>query len=62
MQARQMEIAPFQYARILAEVYLKKACNPENLDLKGIPEGTVGREKVRAAAFVIAEEIIAALP
>jgi hypothetical protein len=62
MQARQMEGGPFQYARTLATVYLKKACNPENLDLNGIPEGTVGREKVRAAAFVIAETIIAALP
>lgn len=61
MQARQMEVAPLQYARILAAVFLKKACNPENLDQKGIPTGTVGREKIRAAAFVIAEMIISAL-
>ncbi|WP_156941657.1 phosphotransferase [Mesorhizobium sp. WSM2561] len=62
MQARQMEARPLQYARILAAVYLKKACNPENLDFAGVLDGTVGREKVRAAAFAIAETIIAALP
>lgn len=62
MQAHQMENAPLQYARILGAVYLKKSCNPDNLDLNGIPSGAVGREKVRAAAFVIAEMIIAALP
>ena len=61
MQARQMEVAPLQYARILATVYLKKSCNPENLDLRGVPEGTVGREKVRAAAYAIAEMIVSAL-
>ncbi|MER8445021.1 aminoglycoside phosphotransferase family protein [Mesorhizobium sp. M1066] len=62
MQARQMETRPLQYARILAAVYLSKACNPDNLDLAGIPDGTVGRERIRAAAFAIAETIIAALP
>ncbi len=63
MQAKQMELTPRQYALVLAAVFFKKACNPEDFS-KEAPAGSppqLSRQEVRALAYIVAERILSRL-
>jgi hypothetical protein len=62
IHARQLERAPRQYAVALALALAKKACNPEDFrddsGTKPAPSQHMTREHLRAAAYVLAEQIL----
>lgn len=68
MQATQMELYKYQYAWVLAIVFIKKACQVTNfadgqdVDFESIPANdNVGREGIRQLAYLIAEKIVFSL-
>lgn len=68
MQARQMERHPLQYAWVLAAVFIKKTCNPEDfaegkpVHFDAVPVDThVAREAIRQLAYVVGEKIVFSL-
>jgi len=58
MQAKQIELAPRQYALALAVALLRKACNVEDFREDRTREATLSREDVRALAYVLSERIL----
>jgi hypothetical protein len=58
MQAKQMELKPYQYAWTLAAVLLHKACNDRDFSSKREGPRKCTRQNVRGMAFVLAETII----
>ncbi len=65
IHARQLERAPLQYAAALALALAKKACNPEDFrdhkESRSEPSQLMTREHLRAAAYVLAEQILKAI-
>lgn len=65
IHASQLERAPLQYAAALALALAKKACNPDDFrdhkELKSEPSQHMTREQLRAAAYVLAEQILKAI-
>lgn len=70
MQARQFDLAPNQYALLLASELLRKACNDHDFDedqrVKGAPNGQarprhIRMEQTRAMAYILAELILTGL-
>lgn len=68
MQAIQMERSQYQYAWVLAALFIKKACQEKNFaEGKRVTFGAaprneqVGREAIRQLAYVIGEKIVSSL-
>lgn len=60
MQARQVELAPRQYALALAVALARKACNKEDFckDKTGALTSSLSPEDVRALAYLLSERIL----
>jgi hypothetical protein len=66
IHASQLERAPLQYAAALALALIKKACNPKDFrdhdESKSEPAKHMTSEHLRAAAYVLAEQILKTIP